>query len=36
MYHIDNKGKIKYYDKKVPSKVKKEIEAKRNDGSKVR
>lgn len=26
--HIDNKGKIKYYDKKVPSKVKKEIESK--------
>lgn len=25
--HIDNKGKIKYYDKKLPSKIKKEIEA---------
>jgi len=25
--HIDNKGKIKYYDKKVPSKIKKQIEA---------
>ena len=25
---IDNKGKVKYYDKKVPSKVKKEIETK--------
>ena len=24
--HIDNKGKIKYYDKKVPSKIKKQIE----------
>ena len=26
--HIDGKGKIKYYDKKVPSKIKKEIEKK--------
>ena len=25
--HIDNKGKIKYYDKKIPSKIKKQIEA---------
>ena len=25
--HIDNKGKIKYYDKKLPSNIKKEIEA---------
>ena len=25
--HIDSKGKIKYYDKKVPSKIKKQIEA---------
>ena len=25
--HIDNKGKIKYYDKKLPSKIKKQIEA---------
>jgi len=26
--HIDNKGKIKYYDKKIPSNIKKEIEQK--------
>jgi hypothetical protein len=25
--HIDSKGKVKYYDKKVPSKIKKQIEA---------
>ena len=26
--HIDNKGKVKYYDKKIPSNIKKEIEQK--------
>ena len=34
--HIDNKGKIKYYDKKVPSKVKKEIEAKAKEMMEVK
>ena len=34
--HIDNKGKIKYYDKKVPSKVKKEIESKAKEMMEVK
>ena len=34
--HIDNKGKVKYYDKKVPSKVKKEIESKAKEMMEVK